>query len=200
MIIYIDESKKLWEWKIVFWWFISKHNDSYIQKIVSQKKNKYGLSENLEIKGKNNTWKNFYSRMSQDIDFSFLQNSIIGIYIEDYYYDSLENYYQCLSQLFNRIRPIIEWCNEKIVIYADRVNLWKVSVVQSEIEKRLCNNFSINKSIKLIFKSSKDNAWIQISDLLAYQLRLTCINNEVIDDFVLSNSCNLDFKEKFKIQ
>ena len=38
MIIYLDESKRLWKWEIVIWWFFSYHNTHYIDNFVKYKK------------------------------------------------------------------------------------------------------------------------------------------------------------------
>lgn len=38
MIIYLDESKRLWKWEIVIWWFFSYHNTYYIDNFVKYKK------------------------------------------------------------------------------------------------------------------------------------------------------------------
>ena len=48
MIIYLDESKQLAEWKIVIGWFITKHKTSYINKYVINKKKQYWF-KNMKI-------------------------------------------------------------------------------------------------------------------------------------------------------
>jgi len=69
MIIYLDESKKIWEWKIVIWWFITEHNNKYINKFVEKKKIEYRFNSyywNLNIK-KRDLVRNYfirYDRMS----------------------------------------------------------------------------------------------------------------------------------------
>jgi len=200
VIIYLDESKKIWEWRIVFGGFISKHKHQYIQKVVVNKKISYWFSPYLELKGTKDTWKEFYNRMIQDIDFVFIKDTIIWLNARWYDRDSLENYLQCIveiiSKLYNKVKPY-PW---KITIYADKLYLGKISEVEKIITQTLNQKFPSKWGITFLFRDSKSNSWIQISDLLSYQMRIWNINQQKIDGFLSENSMNIDLQEEFLIQ
>ncbi len=62
--------------------------------------------------------------------------------------------------------------------------------------QRIKKDFKIRKDVVFMFKNSKENAGIQIADLISYQLRLFCINNESIDNYIFENSSNINLREK----
>ncbi len=199
MIIYLDESKKIWEWKIVFWWFISKHKHKFIQKLVSKKKSSYWFSENLELKGTKDTWKQFFERMAKDIDFNFIHDNILWIYGIGYDKDSFYNYSACIMELVWRIYNKLKSYEWKVYIYADKINLGKTAEVEKLITDEINYNFPIKDKIVFQFKWSKNNNWIQIADLISYQMRIWNINDQEIDVFLSKNSVNIDLEEKFYI-
>lgn len=62
--------------------------------------------------------------------------------------------------------------------------------------QRIKKDFKIRKDVVFMFKNSKENAGIQIADLISYQLRLFCINKESIDNYIFENSSNINLREK----
>lgn len=63
LIIVLDESKKLWEGKIVIWWFLSSHNKQYIDTFVKNKINDFWIQKNRELKSLNDFWKKFLDNL-----------------------------------------------------------------------------------------------------------------------------------------
>ena len=113
MIIYLDESKKLWEGQIVFWWFITKHTVSYINKFIENKKIEYWFNKTqIELKSIQKGWKIFYDRMITDSRFDIISNNIIWVSINWYFSDNKDKYIEILCiliwKIFNWIKIIIK--------------------------------------------------------------------------------------------
>ena len=198
MIIYLDESKKLSEWKIVIAWFITKHNTSYINKYVKEKKKLYWFKNTqLELKSTRDSWKLFYEKMIKDQNFWIISNNIIWITINWYNKDSKEWYKKSLSILIWHIYDSIKDYNKDIKIIADKLNLWKKTrKVEIEIQDYLNSTFPLDDGYKFNFVNSKSFEWVQISDLICYQIRLATIKKEkVLDEFVWCNSFNMNLKK-----
>ncbi len=199
MIIYLDESKKILEEKIVFWWFISYNKHQFIQKLVTKKKMNYWFSEKLELKWTKDTWKKFFERMTKDIDFKFMNGNLLWAYIIWYDKDSVESYVQCILYIISRIYNKLKDYDWKMQIYADKMNLWSTSQVEKIITRKIKEEFPTKNKITFYFKWSENNCWVQLADLISYQMRLCNINGAEMDAFLSKNSLNLDLGQKFKI-
>ena len=201
MIIYLDESKKLWEGRIVLGGFITKHKHSYINKFVKNKISEYGIKNvALELKSTKATWKIFYEKMIKDNRFDIIKNNIIWINVTNYYKDNLKQYIKIVSELIWYIYPSLKNYNKNIYFIADRIDFWKkTKMIEKLIEEKINNKFKFKKSLYFQFESSKSYSGIQISDLITYQLRISNINNDgVLDDFITENSYNIDLLGEFK--
>jgi len=202
MIIYLDESKKLWEWKIVFWWFITKHNTSYINKYVLKKKIEYWFKNiNLELKWAENSWNIFYEKMVKDKNFHIISNNILWITIKGYYRDNKNWYINILSLLIWKIYNALVNYNKDITIIADNIRLWKnIRKVELEIEKTLNKKFPLQNKHKFNFANSKSFWWLQIADIISYELREININKiKDFDEFISNNTFNINLREVVEI-
>jgi hypothetical protein len=200
MRIYLDESKRLWDWKIVFGWFMTKHSHSYVEKFIYNKKLKYNIKNDFELKWTKRAWKYFYEKMLKDNTFEILENLITGIYIKWYYKDNLDLYKKIITNLLFRHINYFKNYNKDILIIADIVNLWNNnSLLEKAFEKYLHENLSISSKIKFNFANSKTNLSIQLSDLISYKLWKNYFFWEYLDDFILENTFNIDINKEFEI-
>ena len=200
MRIYLDESKRLWEWKIVFGWFMTKHSHSYIEKFILNKKKQYKIKDNLELKWTKLAWKYFYNKMLKDNNFEILENLITWIYIKWYYKDNLYLYKNIIKNILFRHVSYLKNYNKEIIIIADIVNLWKNNrEVEKEIESFLNKNLNISSKIKFNFANSKTNLSIQLSDLISYKLWKNFFFWEYLDYFILENMFNININKEFEV-
>lgn len=201
MRVYLDESKRLQDGKIVFAWFVTKHSQKYIDGFISEKKLEYHIfSKNIEIKWTQDIWKKFYNDMIHKNNFSIIENSIIWINVSWYYRDYLGHYKLILLELFNRNINFLKNYSKTIIIHADKIKLWRnTRKIEKEIEKYLNDNLNISWKIKFNFVESKNHLWIQIADLIAYKLWKTYFYNESLDDFILNNAFNTDLYKEFEL-
>lgn len=202
MIIYLDESKKLWEWEIVFWGFITKHNTNYINKYVLKKKIEYWFKNiELELKWAENSWNIFYEKMIKDKKFHIISNNILWITIKWYYKDDKDWYINILSILISKIYNALINYNKDITIIADNVRLWKnIRKVELEIEQALNKNFPLQNKHKFNFANSKSFWWLQIADIISYELRQVNINKiKDFDGFISNNTFNINLREIIEI-
>ncbi len=202
MIIYLDESKKLWEWEIVFWGFITKHSVSYINKFLENKKKEYWFKNlKLELKSVEKRWKIFYDRMITDSKFNIISNNILWISVNWYFTDNKDKYIEILSILIWKIYNWIKNYNKDIIIISDKLEFWKDNwKVQKEIMEVINSKYPLYKWYKFKFANSKSYAWIQIADLIAYELRQVNMNkSKKFDDFILENMFNIDLSEIIEI-
>jgi hypothetical protein len=200
MRIYLDESKRLWEWKIVFGWFIStKHSHSYIENFIKNKKEKYNIDSKLEIKGSKDLWKLFYNRMIKENYFEILDKNIIWIKVS-WYKENLINYKYVIKEIVNLNNNFLKTYKKDIIINADYVNLWKKTrKIELDIEKYLNNEFSYFWKIKFNFEYSVNKSTIQLADLISYKIWKNFFFDEDLDDFILENLFNIDLSKKFVI-
>ncbi len=56
---------------------MTKHNHNFIQKFLQNKKQKYGFSTQIELKGRLEIGQQFYQRISKDMHFDVINNNII---------------------------------------------------------------------------------------------------------------------------
>ncbi len=63
MIIYLDESKRLAEWKIIYWWFITDHNTHYLTKTIKWLKKDFLIDEHIELKSISKYWEIFINNL-----------------------------------------------------------------------------------------------------------------------------------------
>lgn len=200
MRIYLDESKRLWKWKIVFWWFITTHSNKNIENFIKSKKVDYKIFDNVELKWSKPSWKYFYDRMINENNFQILNNSIIWINIYEYYKDDFSKYKKIIKYLLLQNFNYIKNYKKDINIIADYVNYWKnTQKIEKEIEKYLNGKFNICWKINFEFKHSNTSYWIQLSDLIAYKLGKSYFYWEQLDDFILENNFNIDLNNEFKV-
>ena len=201
MIIYLDESKKLGEGKIVFWWFFTQHSHSYVNKFMKRKKIKYGIKNiDLELKSTKATGKIFYEKMISDTGFNIISKNIVWINVTEYYHDNLQQYKIILWEIIEKMYPYLKNYKNNIEICADKMNFWnKVSIIENDIWEYLNTRFSLQKKMYFRFESSKSYSGIQIADLISYQLRVSNINWDwYLDDFMWWNVFNMDVYWEFK--
>lgn len=200
MRIYLDESKRLWEWKIVFGWFIStKHSHSYIENFIKNKKEKYNIKKTLELKWSKAWWKYFYKRMIKENYFEILDKNIIWINV-NWYKENVNNYKYVIKEIIYLNNNFLKNYKKDIIINADYVNLWKnTRKVELEIEKYLNNEFNYYWKIKFNFHYSKNKMTIQLSDLIAYKIWRRFFESEKLDSFILENLFNIDIEKEIKI-
>lgn len=202
MIIYIDESKRLSKWEIVFWWFITKHRVSYINKYIENKKIKYWFKDySKELKSIKYSWKIFYDKMIKDWNFDIISNNIIWVSINWYFADNKDKHIEILSILIWKFYQWLKNYNKDTTIISDVLAFgkdnWKV---EKEIMNVINNRYILYKWYKFKFVNSKSYAWIQIADLIAYELRQVNINkSKKFDDFILENTFNIDLSEIIQI-
>lgn len=202
MIIYLDESKRLAEWKMVIAWFITKHNTNYINRFIENKKRVYWFIDvSIELKGIKNSWQFFYENMIKDLNFGIISNNIVWITIDWYYRDNKNLYMKALGFLISKIYNALINYNKDITIIADNLILWKnTRKVELEIQGYLNINFPLQSKHKFNFVNSKSFWWVQLSDLISYQFRLVNLNQKKdFDDFISNNSFNINLKEIIKI-
>lgn len=202
MIIYLDESKRLAKGQIVFWWFITKHNNHYINKFIEWKKEEYWFKQSsIELKSIKDTWKQFYENMIQDDDFYIIANNIVWISISWYYKDNKHKYFKIISILINKIYNWIKLHKWNITIISDMFNFWKDnSKIEKEIEIILNEDYSLYKWFKFKFVNSKNYWGVQLADLISYQLRLANISKDKkLDEFLIDNNFNINLNEIIEI-
>ena len=202
MNIYIDESKKLAKWQIVIWGFITKHSNNFVNKYIYEKKKEYWFKNcDLELKSVKNTGKIFYENMIFDDDFSIIFNNIIWINIEWYFKDEKEKYIEIIWKLIWKIYIWIKTYKKDIYIISDNLYLDKNNKkVEKEINNFLNKKYPLYKGYKFLFVNSKWFWWVQLADLISYELRLSNINkNKIFDDFIQNNNFNINLYEIIKI-
>jgi hypothetical protein len=201
MIIYLDESKRLAKWQIVISWFITKHNNNYINEYIINKKKEYWLFSNIELKSIKDTWKIFYEKMINDENFKIISTNIIWVNILWCFKDNKEKYIEIISILIWKIYIWIKNHKADIKIVADFLAFWKNNnKVEKEIEKVLNKKYPLYKGYKFRFVNSNKYLWVQLSDLITYQLRLVNITkSKKIDNFIQENNFNINLIEVIKI-
>jgi len=202
MIIYLDESKKLSKWKISVWWFITEHNINYVNKFIINKKLEYWLKNSkLELKSIKKSWKMFYKDIIRDKNFKIISRNIIWVNITWYYKDNFKQYIEIISILVSKIYIWIKNHKSHITIISDFLIFWRnTTKIEKEIIYVLNKRFPLYKWYKFKFINSKKSQWIQLADLISYQLRLANINKEkLLDNFLLYNNFNIDLTEIIKI-
>lgn len=193
MRIYLDESKKLGEWKIVFGWFITKHSHSFIENKINDKKLFHKIYWDIELKWSKTLGKFFYEKISKENDFQILNNSIIWININWYFKDDINWYKKIMEKLVFQNINYFKNYKKDIFIIADNVNFWKKTRnIELEIEKYLNNKFNFYWKIRFNFSFSKNNLWIQLADIISYKLWKSYFYWEKLDDFILENLFNID--------
>ena len=198
MIIYLDESKKLAKWKIVIWWFITSHTIPYINKYINNKKIKYWFKNTtIELKSIRDSWRMFYNKMIKDTNFEIISNNLLWISVEWYYKDDKKKYIKIISMLIWKIYNWVKKYNKDITIIADRLEFWKNNwKVEKELMNVINTKYPLYKWYKFKFVNSKSYVWVQLADLISYQLRLVNINKQkIFDDFFLRNMFNIDLSE-----
>jgi len=199
MRIYLDESKRLWEWKIVFGWFITKHSHSYINNFILMKKEQYKIYNDFELKGSKAWWKYFLEKIVKDNNFDILENSITGINIFWYFKDNLSGYKEIMWKIIEQHKWYLINYTRKISIIADHVSFWKnTRKIELEIEQYLNERFSFYSKITFTFVNSKNNLWVQLADLISYTLWRKYFEWENIEDFILNNMFNIDINKENK--
>ena len=202
MIIYLDESKKLSEWKIAIWWFITEHNNHYINRFIENKKIEYWLENpDIELKSIRKAWKVFYENILKDEEFKIISRNIVWVNITWYYKDNFKQYIEIISLLISKIYIWIRSHKSNITIISDFLIFWRNTIkIEKEIVSVLNKKFPLYKWYKFRFVNSKKFQWVQLADLISYQLRLVNINREkLLDDFLLDNNFNIDLTETTKI-
>ena len=158
MRIYLDESKRLGEWKIVFGWFITNNSNSIIEKYIKSKKKDYKIFDNVELKWSKKSGKYFYDRMINENNFSILHNSIIWINIYWYWNDDLSNYKKIIEKILLQNIKYIKNYKKDINIIADYVNFWRnTRIVEKSLEEYLNSKFNIYWKIYFEFKHSNSS-------------------------------------------
>lgn len=188
MIIYLDESKRLWKWEIVIWWFFSYHNTHYIDNFIKYKKKKLNIIENIELKSTNKFWKSFINMMSNDEDFWNLDIKTFWFHFKNYFFDSSETYMNLLLEILVKIiESYWKKYSTKITIVHDNINASNNKIVSKKIEKILKNiwfssEFKIHNSQKYLS--------LQLADLIVWEYKKLYFFDDVksLDDYLLEKN------------
>ncbi len=102
-----------------------------------------------------------------------------------------------ISKIYN---ALINY-NKDITIIADNVRLGKnIRKVELEIEQALNKNFPLQNKHKFNFANSKSFGWLQIADIISYELRQVNINKmKDFDEFISNNTFNINLREIIEI-
>jgi len=187
MIIYLDESKKINNWKkgqYIFWWLITQYKPSTLDKIFKEfiLENKIKLTW-WEIKSTDRRYKDEIDKFHTFlIDKWHIENiEFCGIYIEEYK-ENWENYVEMLSILVDFIITHNKFENKwfwKIQIIADILKLdMKENHIRNKLNENLYEVKNINniKTVWLEFYNSKSFGWLSFADFTVWILRRKYIN------------------------
>jgi len=187
MIIYLDESKKInnWKkWQYIFWWLITKYKPSTLDKIFREfiLENKIKLTW-WEIKSTDRRYKDEIDKFHTFlIDKWHIENiEFCWIYIEDYK-ENWGNYVEMLSILVDFIITNNKFENKwfwKIQIIADILKLdMKENHIRNKLNENLyeVKNQNNIKTVWLEFYNSKSFWWLSFADFTVWILRRKYIN------------------------
>lgn len=163
MIIYLDESKRLWKWEIVIWGFLSFHNTHYIDTFIKNKKKEFWIIEKVELKSTNKFWRLFCEKISKDDDFKKLKIITFWFHFENYYFDSWETYMNLLLWIFDKIinKINMKW---KTIIVQDNINVSNNSVFENKFNSFVKRRYWIKIEFKL--RNSRNILSLQLADLI----------------------------------
>lgn len=185
MRIYLDESKKLWEWKIIIGGFFTYHNNNYIDKFISSKKQEFNIIENIELKSTKSHWKNFTEKLSRDLDFIDFKITTFWYLFENYFYDSEDWYFILLLNVLDNIFKNIKFNKlDKINIFHDNLNFRNNKYAEKKLENLVKQKFWL----KCIFNihNSKKYLWLQLADLVVWKYKEFYLFEDVnhLDEFI----------------
>ncbi len=184
MIIYIDESKRLWKWEIVVWWFISNHNTTFIEKFLKNKKKDFDIIEKIELKSTNKFWKVFIEKLSIDKDFKNLDITTFGFYFDNYFLESEWWYINILLKLFLNIFDKNRFIWKKATIVHDNINISNNKSFEVKVNDILRKKYKIKPEFKI--KNSKKNLSLQLADLIVWEYKKLYFFRDVkiLSDFI----------------
>ena len=193
MRIYLDESKRLWEWKIIIWWFFTYHNTSYIEKFIKDKKYLFNIPLNAELKSTKKYWKEFLENISVDENYNELQIYNFWFKFENYFYESEDLYVNILLDVLIKLLSTLnikKW--EKINIFHDNLNSKNNKNFEKKVEIILNQKFWIKSVFKI--HNSKKYLGLQLADLIVWEYRNFYFYDDIdnLDDFILKK----DFKQQ----
>lgn len=116
MIIYLDESKKLWKWQFIFCWFLSEHNSNYITNFVELEEKRLWIKNNFELKSTWIDWRLFIDKLPKIEYYKKLKIKTFWFYYTNYYVDSFENSKnnKCLQ-----LADLIVWKYKEFYLFDD---------------------------------------------------------------------------------
>ncbi len=190
MIIYLDESKRIWKWKIVVWWFLSFHNTHYIEKFMKNKKKDFWILERVELKSSNKYWKIFLEKLFFDKDFEKLDIYTFWFNFDNYFFDSSETYTNILMKIFVDIFWKYNYFSKKVIVVHDNINVPNNKDFEKKINTFLKNKFDIKSEFKI--RNSKSFLSLQLADIIVWEYKklyfFEWVNN--LDDFIMKKDIN----------
>lgn len=188
MIIYLDESKRLWKWEIVIGGFLSFHNTSFIEKFIKNKKHDFCIPEEVELKSTNKFWRLFVENLKNDNDFKNLNIITFGFYFDNYFFDSDDVYLNLLFRVFTNIfnNENINF-NSKVSIIHDDINSWNNNLFEKKVKVFLKEKLNIKSEFKI--RKSKNILNLQLSDLIVSKYKEYYIFKEEKFDSLISEKC-----------
>jgi len=188
MIIYLDESKRIWKGEIVIGGFLSFHNTHYIDTFVKNKKKEFGIPEKIELKSTNKFWKLFLDKISFDKDFEKLKISTFGYHFENYFFDSSETYMNFLIKIFIKIFEEIDFWGNKIIIVQDNINISDNRVFENKINWFIKKKFWFKSEFKI--RNSKNILSLQFADLIVWEYKKLYFFDDVnfLEEYILTKN------------
>lgn len=182
MIICIDESKKLWEGKIVVWWFVSSHNKSYINRFVDNKKKDFKIQENRELKSSNKFWKLFLEELEYDKDFDKFDIYTFGFVFDNYFFDNQETYTSFIKTVL--IKVINKQKIKNLHIIHDKLSLKNKKKFILDLQNYLQSN---NCKTKVEILDSQKKLYLQLADLIVSKYKELYLFDDVkvLPEFIL---------------
>lgn len=190
--MYLDETKKLSEWVLIFWWIITFSDISHVNAKIWNITDDLGIEKWSEIKSVNQYGDLFYKKKWFQILLADMSYMICSSYITDYRKDVFETYIKWLSQILSVISS--EFPSFEIELYIDDIKFWKNEkdflkwIKKSNLKLKKCS-----------IKTSKNHRSIQIADLVAGIMRKYYLFQEEIKLEEYFPLCRLIIDKPWKI-
>jgi len=188
MHIFIDETKKLAQWEIIFWWFLTNYRSSSVDKFYQEFLEENWIKEtNWEIKSYESRFKKKIPKIFQKIkkkDSFYFKAFWVKI---TWYKESLKNYTKAVENIIEILSPYLIQGKWWINITADSVKLWTKNKPATYISKILSNKY--NLKLSFYFQNSKNSWGLKIADFVCWELRQSYLK------WIYSKEINPNLKE-----
>lgn len=195
MHIFIDETKKLAEWKIIFWWFLTTHKSSSIDKFYQEFLKENWIKETgWEIKSYDKKYRNkipkIFLKISQRKELNYK-----AFWLEiNWYKENLKNYTKAVEKIIELLALDLIKHKGKIKIIADSVKLWTKNKSVIFISKTLSKRFNLKCSFS--FENSKNYWGLKIADFICGELRAAKLLGRFSKELNPNLKKTLIYKEK----